>query len=207
MPQNRASARQEHGCRDHLLRSGVLACYCAAVFTGCAATTTFTLTPSPQSPICQRGSQRASAMVLWATNWRVDQKDVLDREAAASAGIGQFFKESGCFHAVEVKRVTTAEEAAKQAAANVETATSATVLTIVVRELGPILKLGSSAALFEGGTDVLLDLSVFDRASPGNPRRFTAHWSNGGEGVIKGVASLPADMNSALQASLQPERR
>lgn len=36
------------------------------------------------------------------------------------------------------------------------------------------------------------------------PRAFTVHWRHGGPGVVKGVASLPADMDAALRAGLQP---
>jgi len=33
------------------------------------------------------------------------------------------------------------------------------------------------------------------------------HWAHGGPGVIKGVATLPQDMQAALAAGLQPGSR
>ncbi|AUB83003.1 hypothetical protein THSYN_20010 [Candidatus Thiodictyon syntrophicum] len=77
---------------------------------------------------------------------------------------------------------------------------------IRVRELGPTVKIGASPALLEGGTEVVLDVSEF---LPGRttPRTFTVEWRNGGPGVLKGVASLPQDMQAALAAGLQPPVR
>jgi hypothetical protein len=77
----------------------------------------------------------------------------------------------------------------------------------VVRELGPVLRIGASPALIEGGTEVLLDVTVYLKGRPASPQRFTAHWMHGGAGVVKGVASLPDDMVAALKASLQPAAR
>ena len=62
----------------------------------------------------------------------------------------------------------------------------------------------SSAALVDGGTEVLLSISVYSPQSAAELRQFTVHWQDGGPGVVKGVASLPADMRAALQAGLQP---
>ena len=74
---------------------------------------------------------------------------------------------------------------------------------ITVRELGPTVKIGASLALIEGATEVVLDVSEF---LPGRipPRTFTVQWRSGGPGVLKGVASLPQDMQAALAAGLQP---
>lgn len=193
---------------QHLL---VVATVFVSTLSGCA-TTTFEMSGSaPRQALCESRGQAISALVLWGTNWRVDQKDVPLREAAARQGIEQFFAESGCYSRVRVLRdvggrpaLELSQEAARQVALSEELPPSR-VLTIVVRELGPVVKLLGSAALIEGGTEVVLDIKVqtLDEQTPG--AAFTAHWKNGGPGVIKGVATLADDMRSALQAALPPE--
>lgn len=80
----------------------------------------------------------------------------------------------------------------------------AQVVGVEVRELGPIVKLLSSAALIEGGTEAVLRIIAYSPQSGDEVRQFTVHWHNGGPGVVKGVASLPGDMQAALRAGLQP---
>jgi hypothetical protein len=73
-----------------------------------------------------------------------------------------------------------------------------------VRELGPIIRLFGLPALVEGGTDVVLELKVFDVRTGESLADFRTHWQNGGAFVIKGVKTLPQDMASALEAALAP---
>ncbi len=80
----------------------------------------------------------------------------------------------------------------------------AQVVGVEVRELGPVVKLLSSAALVEGGTEVVLHITVYSPGSAAELRQFTVHWQDGGPGVVKGVAGLPGDMRAALRAGLQP---
>jgi len=79
-------------------------------------------------------------------------------------------------------------------------------VAIAVRELGPVVRLGSSRALVEGGTEVVLDIEEHAPANP-KPRSFSVHWLNGGPGVVKGVATLSQDIEAALAAGLQPGLR
>ncbi len=188
-------------------RRWLLAVLAPGLLAGCAATTSFTLTPAPQPAVCQRGAQSLSAVVLWGGKWRIDQKEIGEREVAAQAGIERFFRESGCFAAARVHRLAASPDPAAQAAAVGNPGNINLVLVVLVRELGPIVRLGSSAALIEGGTEVVLEISVYEPRASTPVRAFSAHWQNGGPGVLKGVASLPADMESALAASLQPEPR
>ena len=143
---------------------------------------------------------------MWRTQWRADQKDVPEREKAAAAGIARFFDTSGCFQSASVERLPqlSEEQAKKKAAA--AAGQSAKVVLLSVRELGPIVKLGSSIALVEGGTEAVVDVSEFVSATAA-PRTFAVHWNSGGPGVLKGVASLPQDMQAALAAALQPVAR
>jgi hypothetical protein len=173
------------------------------VMGGCASTTTVKVSPSPQSPVCEASK---TARVMWRTQWRADQKDVLERETAAATGIGQFFESSGCFKSASVERLLQlSDEQAKQAA-GAAVHQSGKVVLVSVRELGPTVKIGASIALVEGGTEAVLDLSEFV-SGQATPRTFTVRWNSGGPGALKGVASLPQDIQAALAAALQPAAR
>lgn len=170
---------------------------------GCASTTTVQLSPSPQEPVC---AASATALILWKPQWRVNQKDVLAREAAAVDGLSQFFERSGCFKSALLERLPQTSEQVAQATAADATRQYEKVVLVAVRELGPTVKIGASLALVEGGTEVVLGVSEFMPGKP-VPRTFTVQWRSGGPGVLKGVASLPQDMQAALVAGLQPPVR
>jgi hypothetical protein len=144
-----------------------------------------------------------NAVVLWSAKWRPDQKDVIAREAAAADGLARFFEKSGCFSSAALRRLP---EISKQAIEGTvaEAATRNEKLVLIsVRELGPTVKIGSSLALVDGATEVVLDVSEYVPTRPA-PRTFTVQWRSGGPGVLKGVATLPQDMQAALTAGLQP---
>lgn len=190
--------RVREACRTSCRLAGIS--LCCALLAACAATDV-TFTPSPQAPVCDR---EATALVLWSPQWRADQKDVAAREDAAAAGLGSFFAGSACFARAELRRVsdlgplTVASEVANAGGR------FGSVVTIAVRELGPVVKLFSSAALVDGGTEVVLQVGTRSPRTDGPARAFTLHWRNGGPGVVKGVAGLPGDMSAALRAGLQP---
>lgn len=173
---------------------------CSVALAGCASTA-ITLTPSPQAPLCESG---ASALVLWAPEWRVDQKDVDAREVAAATGLRNFFAESACFAHAEIRRIPRLDTIDVSSQATSESGRFSRVIVIAVRELGPVLKLLSSPALIEGGTEVVLRVAAHSPATIDHPREFGVHWRNGGPGVVKGVGSLAADMQAALTVGLQP---
>ncbi len=177
-----------------------IAWVCAVLLAGCASTTV-TLMPSPQAAVCDRA---ARALVAWAPEWRSDQKDIADREVAAETGMRAFFANSNCFARSELRRLSATEE--KSLAALVDQAASQfdRVVMIRVRELGPVVKLLSSPALIEGGTEVALHVVAYSTSGTRRVQEFTVFWRNGGPGVVKGVASLPDDMKAALTAGLQP---
>lgn len=173
---------------------------CSVLLAACASTN-LTLSPSPQAPVCDRSN---SALVLWAPQWRPDQKDVAAREESAASGLSSFFASSGCFARTELRRVSSLSPSA----VNTELAASGgqfnAVVTIAIRELGPVVKLLSSALLVEGGTEAVLQVTARQLQPSSQPREFTVHWRHGGPGVVKGVASLPDDMSAALRSGLQP---
>ena len=173
---------------------------CALLLSACASTDV-TLSPAPQAPVCDRS---AMALVLWAPQWRPDQKDVAAREAAAASGLSGFFGNSGCFARAELRRVNSLGPSVVNSELGASNARFDAVVTVAVRELGPVVKLLSSASLVEGVTEVVLQVTS-RRLQPSSPlREFTVHWRHGGPGVVKGVASLPSDMSAALRAGLQP---
>ncbi len=179
----------------------VVAANLGSVLLAACASTGVTLTPSPQAPVCDRA---ATALVLWAPQWRPEQKDVAAREEAAASGLSDFFAGSGCFARTELRRVSSLSPTAAASDLAVSGARFDRVVTIRVQELGPVVKLLSSASLVEGGTEVVLQISTQTWQSTDEPREFSVHWRHGGPGVIKGVGGLPADMSAALRSGLQP---
>jgi hypothetical protein len=129
---------------------------------------------------------------------------VPDREAAAERGLRDFLRTSNCFTKSELRRAATSSPEAL----GVEVAAAASqfsrAVVVIVRELGPVLKIGSSLGIVDGGTEVVLDLAEYRLPGSTPARTFTVHWRHGGPGVIRGVATLPRDMMAALTAALQP---
>jgi hypothetical protein len=105
---------------------------------------------------------------------------------------------------VELRRVSSLSPAAVTSEPGADGGQFNTVVTITVRELGPVVMLLSSASLVEGGTVVVLEVTSRQPRLPNQPREFTVHWRNGGPGIVKGVASLSDDMSAALRSGLQP---
>ena len=171
----------------------------AALLGACAgtATTQVTLTPPDQAPVCQPQAA-LKASVFWRIQWRADQKDVPEREAAAAQGIQRFFADGGCFASATVART------AENGSAFDVPAGADRIVVLTVRELGPVVRLLSSAALVEGGTEVVVDVAVHRPGAREPRQQFSIRWQEGGPGVVKGVQTLPADMTAALKAGLMP---
>ncbi len=180
--------------------SVIAASLCSVLLAACASTNV-TLSPSPQAPVCDRS---ASALVLWAPQWRPDQKDVAAREEAAASGLASFFAGSGCFARTELRRVGSLSPSEVNTELGASGGQFNAVVTIAVRELGPVVKLLSSAALVEGGTEAVFQVTSRRLQPSSQAREFTVHWHHGGPGVVKGVTSLPSDMSAALRSGLQP---
>lgn len=174
----------------------------AGCLVSCAAVTSVSVEPLPEVSLCERFKAQATVDLLWTTQWRADQKDVADRNRAAAAGIAAFGRESTCFKHLEITRAGADEFAGSATAPAPGSRPGAPILWITVRELGPVVRIGASAALVEGGTEVVLDVATTGLPEPRRAAPFTVHWQNGGAGVIKGVASLPFDMASALAAAM-----
>lgn len=178
-----------------------------AVLASCASTTVDVSGNKSTDGLCQRATETGSTQIVWGTQWRPDQKDVPLREAAAEQGVKEYFAQSRCLPNADVRRI------AIEGSASVEQLRQLTmssgpavnrVIVIVVRELGPVVKLLSSAAVVEGVTEVLLHISSYSPREPDRQQDFVVHWKNGGPGVVKGVVTLPQDMKAALAAGFEP---
>ncbi len=193
-------------------RLALLGCLGFLLLGGCASTRFSSVPPVPTTPLCQSAQQPLAGLVFWETRWRPEQKDVAEREKAAAQGIQAFFKQGNCFQSVQIQQIQAAAPlATSQAVAAIQAWASQTtlpqrVLKIEVRELGPVLKLFASPALLDGGTEVVLDIRELNPESAEDLQRFQVHWQNGGPWVLKGVAGLAEDMETALKAALMGER-
>lgn len=85
-----------------------------------------------------------------------------------------------------------------------DTSAPSRVLAITVRELGPVVKLFSSLAMVEGGTNVVLDIRALSPSTGEVTAAFSSHWQHGGPWVFKGVTTLEQDIASALHEALKP---
>lgn len=175
---------------------------------GCASTKVTTSGEVPTASLCQSTSENLSALVLWGSKWRPNQKEVARREVAAQQGLEDYFAKSGCFSRVEVRRLpdeTAAQVLSRQelqSLASLASSSPARLIVVVVRELGPVVKLLESPAILEGGTEVILEVTAVDLQTTSSPVNFRVHWQNGGPFAIKGVTTLPQDMTSALGAAM-----
>jgi hypothetical protein len=180
------------------------------LLVGCASTRTEISGAVPTAPLRQQPGESLSALAPWGTDWRPDQKDVPRREEAARQGLEGFFASAGCFTTVETRRLPPGAASAVPtdqellSAASTASAKPDRVLVVTVRELCPVVKVFSSTALVEGGTEVVLEVRALDVRSGALLASFHTHWQNGGAMVIKGVSSLPQDMSAALREALQP---
>ena len=160
-----------------------------------------------RQPLCKPDQGKVSALVYWGPQWRPDQKEPERREAAALRGIESFFTNSECIAKVDVRRLSGGSRAdvppdealLKQGSAAAPRADK--VLVIVVRELGPVLRIGIPW-IVEGGTEVVLELRLLDVPTSTAQANVRTHWWNGGTFVVKGVGSLDRDMSAALAAAL-----
>lgn len=160
------------------------------MLAGCASTRVETTGPRSAISLCQPAWP---TLVLWNTKWRPDQKDVVERETAAWNGIQKFFIGSSCFGGAEIREAGTLPA---------DTSSYGRVVLVTVRELGPIVRIGSPSVL-EGGTEVVIETKVLDGRSRQTLLDQRTHWQNGGPFVVKGVGTLEQDMRAALEATLK----
>ena len=162
------------------------------LLAGCASTTTLDVTGLRQGlpPLCPP-EERPLLLVLWSAQWRPDQKDVAARDDAAWQGIQRYFIHSRC--KAEIRHAD---------AMPGDASAYGRVVVLTVRELGPVLHIGSPS-LLEGGTEVVVDVKAFNNVTGAQLVDLRMHWRDGGPFVIKGVGTLADDMTEALRATFE----
>lgn len=176
---------------------------------GCATTSVETTSFTLQQPLCVTDNRTGSVSVFWAPRWRADQKEPLLREAAALRGIEAFFASQPCFTQVKIRRIDLPASEDYQSdeqpvsLARSDITTPDKVVLIVVRELGPKLRIGLPM-LVAGGTEVVLEVKIAQGVGASLLANLHTHWQKGGPFYIEGVKTLDQDMQTALQGVLAP---
>ena len=171
---------------------------------GCATTTLTTHVVGKKPPLCQIRASSQTALVLWGTAWRENQKEVALREEMASRAISQFFKTSSCYSKVEVQRLASGHEAIGLSDTEALEYARSTgvqydkVIIVRVEELGPLLMFYLSPILWEGGTEVVLRVRELDVNTSALEADISTHWKDGGAFVLKGTRTLELDLQAAL---------
>lgn len=196
-------ARRSGGLTRRLTMRTLYLVTCLGFAAGACSSTQVHYSPQgPAEKICATAGEQMRALVLWKPHWRPDQKEPANREAAAKQGFEDFFRGSKCFSTAQLER-TDAGSIAEYLRLAPAAAGNQKYLHITVRELGPVVRMFSSFALVEGGTEVVLDIEVSEAGNT-HTEKFTVHWQNGGAWVLKGVKTLSADLSAALTAALAP---
>jgi isocitrate/isopropylmalate dehydrogenase len=183
---------------------------CLLALSGCASTKVQTHGQPMTRPLCDASAAQGSVSVLWGPVWRADQKEPHLREAAALKGIQAYFEAQACVSPLRIHRVDVPADRAQLSAgalldlARAQGVDADRVILLVVRELGPKLIIGIPN-LIEGGTEVVLEAQVADRAHVSPLAQVQTHWQKGGPFYIKGVKSLDQDMRTVLGLLFDPQ--
>ena len=177
-----------------------------AIFTlgGCAATRVTTHVVGNRPPLCQAQATSQTALILWGTAWRENQKEVALREEMASRAITRYFNTSLCFSKVEVLKSAAGREAVGLSDAEALKFVASTggrydkVILVRVEELGPLVIIYLSPILWEGGTEVVLRVRVLNVNTSALETDVAVHWKNSGAFVLKGTKTLERDLQAAL---------
>jgi hypothetical protein len=180
-----------------------------AIFTlgACATTHVTTHVVGNRPPLCQAQTTSQTALILWGTAWRENQKEAVRREEMASRAIAQYFNASSCFSKVEVLKSAAGREAVGLSDAEILKFAMSTgnqygkVILVRVEELGPLVIIHPSPILWEGGTEVVLRLRVLNVNTSALETDITIHWKDGGAFVLKGNKTLEQDLQAALASA------
>ncbi len=180
---------------------------------GCASVQFETTGQVLSRPLCEPGAAKAALTVLWGPVWRPDQKEPPLREAAALKGMTAYFEGQACAGPLHIRRVDVPADYASLSGpglidmARAQGVEADRVILLVVRELGPKLRIGIPMVI-AGGTEVVVETQVADRRAVASmamvQARLQAHWQKGGPFYIKGVKTLDQDMRTVLSLLLDP---
>ena len=188
--------------------SRVLPFAATLLLAGCASTQVVLTGSAGEAQLCQSKVQPYSALILWGPVWRPNQKDMPLREIAALKGIEDFSEHSACYSSVAIRKLPGERSAELPTDTQVREIANGTppapdrIVVLTVHELGPVIQINGPIALLGGGTEVVLEVLVYDGKSGLQIAKRGVHWSNGGSFVIKDTKTLPKDMRSALEVVL-----
>jgi hypothetical protein len=171
---------------------------------GCAVTNVTMHTVGDRPPLCRVQKTKQTALILWGTAWRENQKETELREGMTSRAIAQYFNASSFYSPVKVLKLVGDREAVGLSDAEALKFALSTgvqydkIIIIRVEELGPFVIIYLSPILWVGGTEVLLRVRVLDSNTSALESDIAAHWKDSGAFVLKGTKTLEQDLQSAL---------
>lgn len=190
------------------LRTTILSVFSVGVcvaLTGCASTSVESHGHALPHALCTSESDTMGLTVAWTTRWRPDQKEPSDRAAAALRGIERYVHAMSCFRETAIRIIKVQADPATLSAAEVlarlKGDRSDRVVLVVVRELGPHLRIGLPQVI-AGGTEVQLDVRVIDRQTATEIAGGQVRWQRGGPFYLRGTGQLDQDLGQALAAAL-----
>lgn len=173
--------------------------------SGCASTSFEPQGHGLPLELCDAQSHDLALTVAWTTRWRPDQKEPAARNAAALRGIERHVQSLSCFResAIRVFKSPTDPSALSvgEVLSRLRGDRSERVVVLVIRELGPHLRLGLPW-LIEGGTEVQFDVRVIDRRQATELASGRVRWQQRGPFHLRGTGDLDQDLSSALTQAL-----
>jgi hypothetical protein len=184
---------------------------CALLLTcGCGSIRISTYAAGVKPPLCSDQTARQTVLVLWGCAWRENQKEVPLREEIASRAIARFFSSSSCYESATIAEpgglaaLMLTDGEMLQAAQSLPNAIQK-VIVLRIEELGPFIRVYLSPILWEGGTDITLQIRLLEVATASLESDLTMHWTNGGPFVLRGRSALEDDLVAALTAVFQSD--
>lgn len=170
---------------------------------------------SPQTTIHAAGQTctgcEKSAIVLWGTAWRSNQKEPELRGRIAEGALQKFFQKSVCFRGRQIPVETHAGDRLAATLTDTDLIAFAKhrgrdrVILIRLEELGPLIILRPSLVLWEGGSEVQLRIRVLNAAASTLDADVSVHRRDTGPFVLRGTGNLEHDVLEALGTVFGPD--
>lgn len=176
----------------------------ALLLSSCAVTQSSIHAVGGIPPICSNEAKQESALILWGTVWRTNQKEKQLREEKASQAISQFFKTRSCYEKTTILRTFDGRDpVALSDIELIDIARSSPdrndkIVLLRVEELGPLLLFYLSPILWEGGSEAVIRVRVLDVNSGALEHDVDIHRRNTGAFVLRGTTHLEEDLKAAL---------
>jgi len=174
------------------------------LLSGCAVTQTTIHATGVIPPLCQAHAKQESALVLWGTAWRTNQKEMQLREEKASKAISQFFGTRSCYATTIVLRTLAGRDTVTLSDIEAIELSSALpdrydkIILLRIEELGPLLMIYLSPILWEGGSEAAVRVRILDVNSGSLDADVAMRRRNSGAFVLRGTKHLEEDLKAAL---------